>query len=202
MDTERLKADDPEDVRRAAQLLRAGTVVAFPTETVYGLGVRADDAEALAELVRLKNRPEGKEFAHLVPDPFAARAWGRFDAVAGALAEAFWPGPLTLVLPGCAGGEVGLRCPDCEVTRRMLALVRMAVAAPSANVNGAPPALSAEDVLEAFDGQIAAVLDGGPARIGKSSTVVRVRDGKLETLRSGAIGRAALRRVLRKQGLR
>ena len=201
MDTERLSADDPEDVRRAAQLLRAGTIVAFPTETVYGLGGRADDAGALAELARLKSRPEGKQFARLVPDSFAARAWGRFDAVAGALADAFWPGALTIVLPACGGGEVGLRCPDCEATRRMLALVGTAVAAPSANGSGEPPALSAADVLEAFDGRIAAVLDGGPARIGKASTVVRVRAGKLETLRRGAVGRSALIRVLHGQGL-
>jgi L-threonylcarbamoyladenylate synthase len=201
LDTERLSGDDPDDVRRAAQLLRAGCVVAFPTETVYGLGVRADDAEALAELAVLKDRPEGKEFARLVPDAFAARAWGRFDAAAGALADAFWPGPLTLVLPARGGGEVGLRCPDCDVTRRMLALVGTAVAAPSANVSGNPPARDVTDVLAAFDGRISAVLDGGPARIGKASTVVRVRDGKLETLRPGTIGRMAMRRALRKHGL-
>jgi L-threonylcarbamoyladenylate synthase len=201
METERLNADDPEDVRRAAQLLRAGQVVAFPTETVYGLGARADDTAAMAELARLKDRPEGKEFARLVPDAFAARAWGRFDAVAGALAEAFWPGPLTLVVPACAGGEVGLRCPDCEVTRRMLALVRTAVAAPSVNASGRRPALTAADALAVFDGWIAAVLDGGPARLGKASTVVRVTEGKLETLRAGPVGGRALRRVLRKQGL-
>ena len=201
METERLSADEPEDVRRAAQLLRTGAVIAFPTETVYGLGVRADDAEALAELARLKNRPEGKEFARLVPDAFAARGWARFDAVAGALADAFWPGPLTIVLPACTGGQIGLRCPDCDVTRRMLALVGTALAAPSANASGEPPALTAADVLAGYDGQIAAVLDGGPARIGEASTVVRIRDGRPEVLRAGAVGKRALRRALRERGL-
>ena len=201
MHTERLSADDPGDVRRAAELLGAGALVAFPTETVYGLGARADDPAAMAELVRLKRRPQGKEFPRLVPDPPAARACGRFDAVAEALADAFWPGPLTIVVPARDGGEVGLRCPDCEVARRMLSLVGAVVAAPSANVSGEPPALSAPAVLAAFDGRIAAVLDGGPARIGGASAVVRVRGGRLEMLRQGAVARADLEQVLRKRAL-
>jgi len=201
MHTERLSAHDPGDVRRAAELLRAGALVGFPTETVYGLGARADEPEAMAELVRLKRRPEGKQFARLVPDLPAARACGRFDAVAEALADAFWPGPLTIVVPARDGGEVGLRCPDCDVSRRMLALVGAVVAAPSANVSGEPPALSAAAVLAAFDGRIAAVLDGGPARIGLASAVVRVRGGRFEMLRHGAVACADVEQALRERGL-
>ncbi|NLW51715.1 MAG: threonylcarbamoyl-AMP synthase [Candidatus Brocadiaceae bacterium] len=195
--TERLDAEDREGIRRAAQLLREGAIVAFPTDTVYGLGVRADDAAAVAELARLKRRPEGKEFACLVPDAAAARAWGRFDEGADALVKAFWPGALTIVVPGRGGsGTIGLRCPDCRVTREMLALVGVPVAAPSANAPGAPPARNAEDLLAEFDGRIGAVLDGGAARIGLPSTVVRIAAGGLEVLREGAIRAEALAAVL------
>lgn len=196
MDTERLDADRPQDAARAAELLREGRLVAFPTETVYGLGARADSAEAVADLVRLKRRPAGKKFALLVAGPCEAAAHGSLDAAARKLADIFWPGPLTIVVPDGRGGDVGLRCPDCAPTRRMLALVGTAVAAPSANVSGEEPARTAAGVLAAFDGRIAAVLDGGPAPIGRPSTVVRVRAGRLEVLREGCIEERELRAAL------
>ncbi len=197
METEHLDAGQDADVARAAELLRQGLIVAFPTETVYGLGARADSQAALAELRRIKQRPVGKKFALLVASAEQARAWGELDDAAGRLAERFWPGPLTLVIPDGQGGQVGLRCPDCEVTRRMLRLTGVPVAAPSANVSGQQPARSAEEVLEVFEGRIAAVLDGGPVRLGVASTVVRVAGGSVHLLREGALATAAVMDVVR-----
>jgi len=183
-----LNARKDEDIRAAGLLLREGQLVAFPTETVYGLGARADDDVAVGELLRVKNRPPDKKLTILIASPedcaLHAAPLGR---CAAALAEAFWPGPLTLVVPDASGGEVGLRCPDCEVTRRLLGEAGVPVVAPSANVTGAPPATSAGEVLSVFDGRIAAVLDGGPARLGLPSTVVRVRGEQVDVLRAGAI---------------
>ncbi|MFO8006495.1 MAG: L-threonylcarbamoyladenylate synthase, partial [Candidatus Brocadiia bacterium] len=152
MATEHLDADQDADVTRAAELLKRGRVVAFPTETVYGLGVRADSREALARLRRVKQRPVGKKFALLVASLEQAASWGELNGAARRLAEHFWPGPLTLVVPDGKGGDVGLRCPDCAVTRRLVGLTGVPVAAPSANLSGQPPACSAQEVLDVFGG--------------------------------------------------
>lgn len=196
MDTELLSADRAEDVAHAAELLRQGRIVAFPTETVYGLGARADDPDALAELSRVKHRPQEKKFALLIPWPDEMRRYGVPGPAAVALAQTFWPGPLTLVIPDGRGGDVGLRCPACPVTAELLRLVGTAVATPSANVSGQPAATTAAQVVRTFAGRIAAVLDGGPAKIGEPSTVVRVTDGHLSVLRHGAISEARLREAL------
>ena len=196
MRTEHLQAGRRQDVERAAALLRQGRIVAFPTETVYGLGARADDAEAVEELRRVKGRPGGKPFAVLVPALEAARQHGVFGRVAERLAAAFWPGPLTLVVPDGRGGDIGLRCPDCEATLELLRLTGFPVAAPSANVSGRPPATTADEVIESFDGQIAAVLDGGPCRLGAPSTVVRVLGEAVEVLREGALSPDELHSLL------
>jgi len=194
--TEHLQASRRQDIERAAALLRQGRIVAFPTETVYGLGARADDAEAIEGLRRVKGRPGGKPFAVLVPTLEAARQHGVFGQVAERLAAAFWPGPLTLVVPDGRGGDVGLRCPDCEPTLELLRLAGFPVAAPSANPSGRPPATTPDEVIESFDGQIAAVLDGGPCRLGAPSTVVRVLGEEIEVLREGMLSADELRSVL------
>ncbi|MFW6189785.1 MAG: L-threonylcarbamoyladenylate synthase [Planctomycetota bacterium] len=201
METERLQADDHGDLARAAALLRDGRIVAFPTETVYGLGARAGDAEALARLRHVKNRPEGKKFALLLAFPEWMAKWGDPDSRAEALAEAFWPGPLTLVVPDGAGGDVGLRCPDLESTREMLRLSGAAVAAPSANPAGQPPARDADQVLGYFEGRIAALVDGGPVELGVASTVVRLTGPELEVIRRGALPEQKIRRLLQSHGL-
>jgi len=198
MVTRLLNAANEEHVRAAAELLRAGELVAFPTETVYGLGARADDEAAMRALREVKRRPPEKQFTLLLAHP---RDWRSHvaapDPTADTLTEAFWPGPLTLVLPARQGGEVGLRCPDCAVARRMLELAGVPVAAPSANVSGEAPARSADEVLRAFDGRIAAVLDGGVATVGVPSTVLRVGPGGVEFLREGAASRAEIEAVVR-----
>jgi len=191
-----LAADNRADLERAVELLKGGAIVAVPTETVYGLAVRADLPEAVAELERLKRRPPGKKFALLVASQAQAATYGRLCPSARRLAAAFWPGPLTLVVPDGAGGEVGLRCPDCEPTRTVVRLVGAPVLATSANLSGEVAAQTAEAVRRAFEGRIAAVLDGGPARLGRASTVIRVAGGGVEVLRPGAIEEWRLRRVL------
>jgi len=198
MKTLLLNAESERDVQVAAGLLRDGKVVAFPTETVYGLGARADDEAAVERIYRLKGRPREKQLAILIPSVEAAgRHAAPFCPDASALAERFWPGPLTLVVPNGTGGQVGLRCPDCEVTRQMLALAAVPVVAPSANLSGQPPAVSANEVLRVFQNKIEAVLDGGPARLGVSSTVVRVGEGGVEILRQGAITEEEILAALR-----
>ena len=195
--TQVLDANRDEDVRAAGLLLREGQLVAFPTETVYGLGARADDDAALQALLRIKERPPDKKFTILIARPGDWRLHASLlNGTASALVEAFWPGPLTLVVPQSRGGEVGLRCPDCLPARRMLAAARVPVVAPSANITGRPPANSASDVLTVFEGRIAAVLDGGPARLGRPSTVVRVRRGQVEMVRVGAISEERIRAAL------
>lgn len=198
MQTLVLKAAEPEEVRAAARLLREGRLVAFPTETVYGLGARRDDERALQRLYEVKGRPRDKKLAVLVADPVdAERYTGSLVGAAATLAEHFWPGPLTLVVPDGRGGTVGLRCPRCEPTREMLRKTRVPVAAPSANLSGEPPALRAEEVMEVFKGRIAAVLDGGEAPLGVASTVVRIRGDGADILREGAVKGRQIEEVLR-----
>ncbi len=196
MRTELLLADRPEDLARAAVLLRAGRVVAFPTETVYGLGARADDPEAVAELRRVKQRPRGKPFSLLIANPDDAVRWGVFDERGRALAARFWPGPLTMVVPDGEGGTVGLRCPDCAAARDLVRQVGVALAAPSANLSGRPPALTARETLKSFSGRIAAVLDGGAAPGARASTVVSLCGEGLQALREGPIAERDLRAAL------
>jgi len=200
MRTELLQAEIAEHLARAAEHLREGRLVAFPTETVYGLGARADDGAALAELRRIKGRPRGKPFALLIAGPADLERCAAPGPAARRLAELFWPGPLTLVVPDGGGGHVGLRCPDLEAARELVRLTGAPVAAPSANPSGRPPATSAQEVLAAFDGLIAAVLDGGPARVGVASTVVRAVGEGIEVLREGTLSEAEIRQALEGEG--
>lgn len=192
-----LDSSREENVVEAARLLRAGLLVAFPTETVYGLGARADDENAVGALLRVKERAPGKKLTILISDPEGWHAHAAPPAPAArALAQSFWPGPLTLVVADGRGGEVGLRCPDLPLTRNMLRLAAVPVVAPSANLSGLPPARDAAEAMAAFVGRIAAVLDGGPTRLGRASTVVRVAGGAAEILREGALSEKQIRAAL------
>ena len=199
MNTVFLQADDEEDVRRAADLLRDGRVIGLPTETVYGLAARADDSEAVDRIYELKRRPREKKLSLLIPDPSAwQKHVGKLPPAAQALADEFWPGPLTLVVPGDSGDTIGLRCPDMEVTRRVLRMADVPVVAPSANLSGEPPAVTADEVMETFEGRIPAVVDGGRAPMEVSSTVVQVEtDGTLTILREGGLSEEEVRSAAR-----
>ncbi|WP_375462844.1 L-threonylcarbamoyladenylate synthase [uncultured Methylobacterium sp.] len=204
--TRRLAAD-AAGVAEAARLLRAGDLVAFPTETVYGLGGDATDPAAVAKIFAAKARPRLNPLIAHLPDRAAALDRGAFDDHAQRLAAAFWPGPLTLVVPAtvrtdvCALARAGLssvalRVPASGLARDLLAQVGRPVAGPSANASGRLSPTSADHVLADLAGRIAAVLDGGDAPVGVESTVVACLGGAPRLLRPGGITRAAIVAVL------
>jgi L-threonylcarbamoyladenylate synthase len=206
--TERLRAEVREDVARAAELLRAGGVVAFPTETVYGLGANALDAGAVAKIFAAKERPKWDPLiVHVDGRAMVSRVARLGEDEVGrrvaALMDAFWPGPLTLLLPRTeavpdavtAGRElVGVRMPRHAVARELIGLAGMPVAAPSANRFGHTSPTTAEHVLADLDGRIDAVLDGGATEVGVESTVLDV--GAMAIYRPGAITAAMMASML------
>lgn len=188
----------PEGINRAAELLRAGEVVAFPTDTVYGVGVALSRRERLPALFALKARPPDRRIPILVADlAQAAGAGWEADERAHRLSERFWPGALTLVLSGSAETQA-FRTPDHSVA---LALIRAAgpILATSANRSGEPDTLGADDVLIAFalqqDG-LAAVVDGGPVPGGVVSTVLDLSVTPARILREGPVTREQLAKLV------
>ncbi len=203
-------APTPDNIDRAAQLLRAGQLVSFPTETVYGLGADATNAAAVRRIFAAKARPAAHPVIVHIADPGALPRWARaVPAAAQALAEAFWPGPLTLILPRrpevddiVTGGQdcVGLRVPGHSVAQALLASFAAiggeGIAAPSANRFGGISATTAQHVADDFAGEVALILDGGPCHHGIESTIVAFTDGDAVLLRPGAVPLAELARVL------
>ncbi|MCB2137528.1 MAG: threonylcarbamoyl-AMP synthase [Rhodobacteraceae bacterium] len=199
---------DPAGIARAAALVKAGELVAFPTETVYGLGGDARSDMAVARIFAAKGRPRFNPLIVHVPDLAAARAVGTFDGRAERLASAFWPGALTLVLPleASAGlsplvtaelDSVALRIPAHPVAEALLRAVGRPVAAPSANPSGRVSPTRAGHVLAGLDGRIAAVLDGGPSVVGIESTIVGLAGAEgARLLRPGGIPAEALEECL------
>jgi protein-tyrosine phosphatase len=187
---------DPSAVEQAVRVLRSGGIVALPTETVYGLCVDASDAAAVERLIALKGRPEGRDFAYLLGDREAAsRHVPELPRPAARLAARFWPGPLTLVVPGEDGAEVGLRLPDLAVAREIAARAGRPLFQTSANRSGEPAALDADGVRDALGDGVQMLLDGGPVAGGRPSTVVRCAGRCYEILRPGAISSSALARA-------
>ena len=194
------------NIEKAAEILRAGGLVAVPTETVYGLAANGLNAAAVEKLYEVKGRPESKPLSLMVPGIEAADALCRaVPPGAHILAEAFWPGPLTIVLPAggnipsvvLAGGDtVGLRCPDSEKTLALLRACGVPLAAPSANPSGQPSPKTADEVLAYFDGRIDAVIDGGACSLGTESTIVSLAGEGVTVLRQGALEEKAIRRRL------
>ena len=190
-------------IARAAAVIRAGGTVAVPTETVYGLAARADDAGAVAAIYRAKGRPDFNPLIVHVADRAMADRLVRFDALADRLAAQFWPGPLTLVLPRladapvaaavCAGlPTLALRCPAHPVMRALILASGLPLAAPSANRSGAVSPTSAAHVLASLGGRVDLVLDGGDSDRGIESTIVAVREQGWSLLRPGPIPREAI----------
>ena len=190
----------------AARTLAAGGLVAFPTETVYGLGADAANANAVAHIYSAKGRPAFNPLIAHVPDLAAARAIGRFDARALRLAEAFWPGPLTLVVPKAAGcpvaelataglDTVAIRIPAHPVAEAILRAFGGAVVAPSANISGHVSPTEAAHVASDLAGRIDLIVDGGPVAVGVESTIVGCFEVPM-LLRPGGLTRAEIERVL------
>lgn len=197
-------AGAPEE---AARVLAAGSLVAFPTETVYGLGADAGNGEAVARLYAAKERPAFNPLIAHVHDLAAARRLARFDAAAERLAAAFWPGPLTLVLPRAPGAPlsalatagldtVAVRVPDHPLARAILKTFGGPVVAPSANRSGRVSPTTAAHVLADLDGRIDLIVDGGATRVGIESTIVACLGGPPLLLRPGGVAREEIERVL------
>ncbi len=191
----------------AVSILRAGGLVAFPTETVYGLGADAANELAIQKLVQVKKRPLSKPFSVLVPDLAIARSMAIFGSPAKKLAHAFWPGALTLVLPihknrklpeqvSSNGGSIGLRIPAHPVANQLLRAFGGPVATPSANFSGKDSPTRAEHVVAEMSGLIDAVIDAGPCPLAKESTIVRLAGSEAQILRRGAIPQADIETVL------
>ncbi|MFC1456895.1 L-threonylcarbamoyladenylate synthase [Microvirga arabica] len=204
--TQRLTSDEA-GLARAAEILRRGGLVAFPTETVYGLGADATDAQAVAGIYAAKERPSFNPLISHLDSFDAARTQGVFDETARRLAEAFWPGPLTLVLPVAptctisdlarAGlDSVGLRVPAHPLAHALLQTTGRPVAAPSANRSGRVSPTDADHVLGDLDGRIDAVLDGGSSQVGVESTIVACLSDTPRLLRPGGVPREAIEALI------
>ena len=191
-----LHAIDAGMIEEAAALLQQGEVVAFPTETVYGLGANALDAAAVAKIFAAKGRPNDNPLIVHVHDQALAEQVARLNPLALKLMQAFWPGPLTLVLPkrevipeAVTAGlpTVAIRMPDHPVALQLIAASGLPIAAPSANLSGKPSPTSGMHVYQDLKGKIAMVLDGGAAGVGLESTVLDLSADVPAILRPGAI---------------
>lgn len=179
---------EPEKIRTAAEAIRQGELVVFPTETVYGIAANALNEKALEKLNALKQRPKGKHYSWHVSD--AGQMLEHLESPPGWLGDflqSFWPGPLTVVLQTKEGGTCGFRMPDHPVAIALIRESKVPVVAPSANVSGELPPTSAGAALKNCDGKVAVVLDAGETTVGKESTVVDITKLPPKVLREGAI---------------
>lgn len=193
MKTRLLQADAPGAVEEAAAALANGELVAFPTDTVYGL---ASGHDHVRKLYVAKDRPKEKRIPVLLSDATNLEASAMVTAAARALAEAFWPGPLSLVLVAPRRGTIAFRVPDHAVARRLIAASGGGLPVTSANRSGQSDARTAEEVMAQLDGRIALVLDGGPTTGGVASTVVDCTSDHIKILRVGAISIAQIEHTL------
>ena len=194
MKTRLLQADAPGAVEEAAAALARGELVAFPTDTVYGLAAGHDH---LQKLYVAKDRPKDKRIPVLLSDAMNLDASAMVTPAARALAEAFWPGPLTLILVAPRRGTLAFRVPDHAVARRLIAASGGGLPVTSANRSGERDCRSAQDVLAQLDGRIALVLDGGPTAGDKPSTIVDCTTDRIEIRREGMITKAQIEGALR-----
>ncbi|CRL10178.1 t(6)A37 threonylcarbamoyladenosine biosynthesis protein RimN [Phaeobacter italicus] len=203
----RILTAQPQDIRQAAALLQAGQLVAFPTETVYGLGADARQGEAVAALYAAKGRPSFNPLIAHVHSIEAAKRHVIWTETANKLAEAFWPGPLTLVLPLRDGHDIshlvtagletlGVRIPAHPAARALLSALDGPVAAPSANPSGRISPTTAAHVVAGLDGRIAAIVDDGPCGVGVESTIVGLSGVTPILLRPGGLAQEDIEAVL------
>lgn len=194
----RIAAIGDESLSQAVESLRAGGIVAVPTETVYGLAADANNAQAVAEIYRAKGRPDFNPLIVHVADRAAAERLAIFDSMAAKLASAFWPGPLTLVLPlrddarvaaAVTAGlpTIAIRISSHPVMQKLLAQSKLALAAPSANKSGSISPTTPQHVLDSLGEHAPMILDGGPCANGLESTIIAVRSNGWQLLRPGPI---------------
>ena len=206
METLMLSASDPKTAGIAADIIKNGGLVAIPTETVYGLGANGLDENAVAKIFEAKGRPQDNPLIlHVADAGDIEKLCHSIPGSAYKLAEAVWPGPLTMVLPArdivpkrTTGGlsTVAGRCPDCAVTREIIRASGVPIAAPSANISGKPSTTTAEHVLHDHNGKIPAIVDGGACRVGVESTIVDLTDETPRLLRPGGITPQAMADIL------
>ncbi len=210
MNTQIVKPNE-DSVKKAGEILRCGGIVAFPTDTVYGLGAVYTDVSAVMKIFEAKGRDEGKPLSILISDISQVDELAReIPENAKKLMRAFWPGALTVIVkksesvPACvtAGGDtVGIRMPSSETAREIIECAGSPLAAPSANISGKRSAASGDDVREDLFGRIDMIIDGGRCDIGVSSTVVDLTEGKIRILREGTISRQEISKVCDAQPL-
>ena len=201
-----LSAADPMAAPTAANIIMNGGLVAIPTETVYGLGANGLDEAAVAKIFEVKGRPQDNPLIlHLAGPEQIEQYCHHIPQAAYDLAEKFWPGPLTMVLPArsnvpkrTTGGldTVAVRCPDSPITREIIRLSGVPLAAPSANISGKPSTTTAEHVRHDHDGKIQLIVDGGSCRVGVESTIVDLTGQRPRLLRPGGITPEELAAVL------
>lgn len=207
MQTILLQGDCSEDLKQAAQLLRSGETVAFPTDTVYGLGANAQSDTAIEKIYEAKGRPSDKPLILLIHDRKQLQLFtDTISDTAKKLMDAFWPGPLTLIFPLREGAvssavtrgqtTIGVRMPNHPTALTLLQLADIPVAAPSANLSGNPSPTTAQQVAKDLDGRIAAIVSGGSCNIGVASTIVDISTDTPVILRQGGITSAQLEQVL------
>ena len=208
--TRRIEVDvdavDPAELRPVVEVLRAGGVVAGPTETFYGLMGAADRPEALARIAALKGRDGSKPLLLLVDDSSRAAGYAsEWPESAEILAERFWPGPLTLLVGACSGlspelsgldGRVGVRVSGLALVRHLVRILGRAVTGTSANIAGKPPAATADEAAAYFDGRVDMIVDGGRCAGGSPSTIVDAGSHPPRLIRSGVLDLAVLRMVV------
>ena len=203
--TEKVEVNDiyyKDKVKELGRIIREGGLVAFPTETVYGLGGNALDAGAAKKIYAAKGRPSDNPLIVHVADPSEVEKYAaEVSPLARRLMDTFWPGPLTIVFPkkDCipmetSGGlsTIAIRCPRSEATRALIRAAGVPIAGPSANISTRPSPTTADDVLHDMNGRIAAVIDGGPCQIGLESTVVGIEGGEIVIYRPGGTTKEAL----------
>ncbi len=208
MRTQILPSADTEAFAHAVRLLRAGKVIAFPTDTVYGVGANGFDANAIEQLFVVKSRERGKAIPYLLAKPGDLKLVAReIPRAAQLLAEKFWPGALTLVVPATnrvpkiliAGGEsVAVRVPNHPTTRTLIDSLGVPLAATSANISGESDPANAPEVMAQLNGRIPLILDGGATKGNLPSTVVDVTQDPPRILRVGVIGREQIEQVIGK----
>ena len=207
MHTVLLDGTQKEDLAQAAHLLRIGEPVAFPTDTVYGLGANAQDEAAVQKIYHAKGRPSDKPLILLIHDKAQLSQFANhISDTAQTLMDAFWPGPLTLIFPLLEGTvsaavtrgktTIGVRMPNHAVALALLELANVPIAAPSANLSGNPSPTTAAQVAADLDGRIAAIVTGSICNIGEASTIVDVSGDIPVILRQGAISAMQLEEVL------
>jgi L-threonylcarbamoyladenylate synthase len=184
-------------IEAAAQALRAGELVAFPTETVYGLGAHRDNAKAIERIYEVKGRPEEKKLTLMIANRNDLKKHvDSVSKIANLLMDIFWPGPLTIIFPLKDGSSLGIRFPDNAVAIDLIRTAKGPIITTSANISGYPPATDAQQVLMDLGGKIHTILDGGSTRLRSPSTVVRVMDETIEIIRHGIISEASIRSCL------